>query len=228
MSNSHTIYVLTDPRPGKHWCYIGQTNRKLSERLGAHRFAARSGAKTKVHVWLRELLSQNIEPVVKVLNEGLTHDAANKYEIKYIRIARKNFGRNCLNTTDGGSQGVGGPGLTGEKSPNAGLTNAQAMAVRAQYSQGVPASEISQRFGVLLPVLYDIINNIKYHNPKYTPPKRDRQYKLTWADVKTMRSRRLDGETGYAIAKDYPVVVTHVNAILRNAAWYDPDYTPPK
>lgn len=52
--------------------------------------------------------------------------------------------------------------------------------------------------------------------------------KLTWAKVRDIRERYLAGGiTAEALAAEHGVHQTKISAVIRNATWYDPAYTPP-
>lgn len=50
---------------------------------------------------------------------------------------------------------------------------------------------------------------------------------LTWAVMREIRKRVLDGESQTAVGRSVGISVQGINAIIRGRAWPDPTYTPP-
>lgn len=72
----HSIYALIDPRTLSEM-YIGRTEDPLPDRLNSHLSSARCGEmqNTALLLWLRELLSLGLRPIIEevVPGYGLVH-----------------------------------------------------------------------------------------------------------------------------------------------------------
>lgn len=62
----YLIYGLLDPRD-RILRYVGKTHKRRELRLAEHIENAKLGGGRPLHVWMRELLSENIEPEIFVL-----------------------------------------------------------------------------------------------------------------------------------------------------------------
>ena len=94
---NYKIYVLKDGN-GKIR-YVGYTKVSLQKRLEWHIRDAAYYKHTYYRArWLRKLLSNNIIPVIELIEDGLTEESAKKKEIEYIKF----FGPGLVNRTIGG------------------------------------------------------------------------------------------------------------------------------
>ena len=99
--NNASIYVLVDPRDGDVR-YVGWTVRSLRQRLGSHRRDKRKSHRTS---WIRGLLLQGQEPIIRLVQHVLVQDVqtAERYWIAWF----KSVGCLLVNSTDGGEGNVG-------------------------------------------------------------------------------------------------------------------------
>jgi hypothetical protein len=89
------VYVLVDPRLHEIR-YVGKCDYRLQRRIYHHLFVARTAEHpARVHVWIRELLSAGLEPMLEVVARPLKTDAQ-RAETLWIRYARR-IGCDLLN-----------------------------------------------------------------------------------------------------------------------------------
>lgn len=97
-----TVYVL---RRSDEACprYVGQTTRKLSQRLNSHLFEARKGAdKSHRASWIRCALKEGAQiEIIPVIENAVI----NEDETAFIRLLRQ-IGLDLVNNTDGGATGL--------------------------------------------------------------------------------------------------------------------------
>lgn len=107
------IYGLFDPRNPSELRYIGKTNRSLSTRLIEHISQSKSSRGYSTN-WVKSLLSVNILPEIKLLEESNENDweEREKFHIAFY----KNNGHRLTNSEEGGlSHKVFRSGKNGEK-----------------------------------------------------------------------------------------------------------------
>lgn len=101
------IYCLVDPRTGIPR-YVGKTTQGLRRRLLRH--LEEIGNPRYAHVykvkWLTKLKNLNLEPEIRLLEEGLGEGWV-EAERKWIAEFREKYGENMTNTTDGGDGALG-------------------------------------------------------------------------------------------------------------------------
>ena len=76
------IYLLTDPRPDRIYCYVGQTNN--IQRFKTH-FRRDRWRPTPKRIWIDQLLNIGLTPVVHVL-ETCAETLANERETYWTRV----------------------------------------------------------------------------------------------------------------------------------------------
>jgi len=96
----YKIYYLVSNKTKSY--YIGMTKCSLNYRLNSHKFAAKSGVKSKIYTCMRKYGVDNF--IIVLVNEFNTHKECCEAEIKYISEARKNK-HNILNIANGGEGG---------------------------------------------------------------------------------------------------------------------------
>lgn len=74
-SNRKIIYLLTDPRPDKIYCYVGQTN--SAERFRSH-FRRSQWTSTPKAIWIHQLADIGLTPDVHLLDTCYESDADNR------------------------------------------------------------------------------------------------------------------------------------------------------
>ena len=107
-TNNIKIYALIDPR-NEIVRYIGWTSKPLKRRLTDHISDSNRGHNNHRCKWIRKMLSQNVVPVIKTIEECDYNERwdRERYWISY-------YGReNLVNGTDGG-EGVKGLTVTVE------------------------------------------------------------------------------------------------------------------
>jgi hypothetical protein len=77
------IYGLVDPRDPDRVRYVGKTVMRLSYRLHVHVYYARKGKQSHRDYWIRQLLSDGVEPIAIVL-ERTTDDRWEEEERRWI------------------------------------------------------------------------------------------------------------------------------------------------
>lgn len=94
------IYILSDPREGTMKCYIGKTT-NLERRFNGHLLAKDD---TKKDRWIRSLISQNLKPLIDVLEEveGTARSIWGPRERFWIADYRQAGVYEVLNHTRGG------------------------------------------------------------------------------------------------------------------------------
>jgi len=97
------IYVLKCPIT-LEIKYVGKAD-NVNKRLRNHINRARRGEVGWKNNWIRQLLKQNLEPIIEILKE-VPKNNWQEYEIKYIAEFRK-LGYNLTNSTDGGEGNLG-------------------------------------------------------------------------------------------------------------------------
>lgn len=68
MNKITSIYILIDPFT-QAIRYVGVTNQGLDERLAEHIYYARKGDKCHRSCWIRKLLSDNLKPIIQLVEE---------------------------------------------------------------------------------------------------------------------------------------------------------------
>lgn len=107
-SRSWVIYTLSDPRIPETVRYVGITHGTIRKRLGTHIFLARKGVlHTRTVHWIQFLLAGGVEPVLKVIDNGVGPgwEASERYWITWHR--ERGFG--LTNHTSGGQGSLGHP-----------------------------------------------------------------------------------------------------------------------
>ena len=77
------IYGLKHPL-SKYPSYIGQTERKVECRLYEHIRSAKTGKKTILYNWIRNILNDKIEPTIEILEEVYSPNTLNEREKYWV------------------------------------------------------------------------------------------------------------------------------------------------
>ncbi len=94
------IYGLVDPSSGEIR-YVGQTMRRIEERVSQHLAAAKAGKLAYSARWIRKLLARGLEPEVLILEEAAPGNELDDAEIRWI-LRGKERGWKLTNLTSGG------------------------------------------------------------------------------------------------------------------------------
>lgn len=98
------IYTLIDPKTNLVR-YVGQTTKKLEQRLSAHINKAKNSSNKTTHknTWIKSLINENLRPIIKLV-EVVSDDEWKEKEKYYIK-KYKEFGFDLLNLSEGGDSG---------------------------------------------------------------------------------------------------------------------------
>jgi hypothetical protein len=94
------IYVLTDPWDEYEVRYVGKTVYPVQKRLAIHIKYAKYGTKTHVYNWIRELLREGTEPIIRIVDTATSSDWS-EVEKMWIALCRQ-AGYLLTNITEGG------------------------------------------------------------------------------------------------------------------------------
>lgn len=123
------------------------------------------------------------------------------------------------------------------------LTRQNVQEIRQLWTTGQGSTyQLGTRFHVSGTTIWKIVNNLTWHDPHYTPPVKpphgmvsggrgaaNGNARLTWEQVHLIRHRYATGGiTQTQLAAEYGVQKMTLSEIIRNVAWRDPNYTPPK
>jgi len=102
--NKCTIYVLLDPSSGSVR-YVGQTTKRLSNRLANHIMSARKDKNIGPHLrnWIMSLFKIGLKPLIKEIDVTEKGDKANNLEWHYIQKYRAEEGNNLVNSAKKGN-----------------------------------------------------------------------------------------------------------------------------
>lgn len=114
----------------------------------------------------------------------------------------------------------------------------QVREIRRLYCEtSMTVDEIASQFGVVSGTAYSVIMNVNWTDPNYIYVRRDRTgaqvgesaggAKLTWNEVRKLRSAFCAGEKVKDIASRFGVEPLTVKTIGYAGTWPDPEYTPP-
>jgi len=100
----HLIYILIDPKTNKVR-YVGQTTKKLQQRLSAHINKARNTPNKTTHknTWIKSLIKENLKPIIQLI-DIVSDDEWKEKEKYYIKKYRES-GDELLNLSEGGDSG---------------------------------------------------------------------------------------------------------------------------
>lgn len=100
----HLIYILVDPKTNKVR-YVGQTTKKLEQRLSSHINKARNTPNRTTHknTWIKSLIKEDLKPIIKLI-EIVSEDEWKEKEKYYIK-KYKELGEDLLNLSEGGDSG---------------------------------------------------------------------------------------------------------------------------
>lgn len=100
----HLIYKLTDPKTNEIR-YIGQTTKKLSQRLSSHINKSKNSPNKTTHknTWIKSLINEGLKPIIDLIE--VVPDNMWKEKEKYYIKKYKELGENLLNLSEGGDSG---------------------------------------------------------------------------------------------------------------------------
>lgn len=103
MSLQHQIYALVDPRDNEIR-YIGKSVNP-QKRLNMHLFYASHGAHTYALRWIKGLLNNDLQPILRILEENISTDQIDEREKWWIAEGFRR-GWRLTNMTEGGDGGA--------------------------------------------------------------------------------------------------------------------------
>jgi group I intron endonuclease len=100
----HLIYILIDPKTNLVR-YVGQTTKKLENRLYSHISKAKNSPNKTTHknTWIKSLVNENLKPIIQLI-DVVSEETWKEKEKHYIR-QYKESGANLLNLSEGGDSG---------------------------------------------------------------------------------------------------------------------------
>lgn len=101
---SISVYTLADPRTAEIR-YVGTTVLSVSQRLATHIRCSRRGQNNHKSAWIRQLLANQLKPVIESVESECADRSREIYWIAYFR----SIGASLTNMTDGGDGCTGLP-----------------------------------------------------------------------------------------------------------------------
>ena len=199
------VYALIDPMYDSIK-YIGQTTKDLSQRLSKHIYDAKRENKTKVHKWIKNLLSIGMEPSILLVKENAIW---NKSEIFYINRF-KETGIELLNMTEGGD-GLVGLIRTQEhknKISKANTGKIRSEECKLQKSIALKGRKLTQKWKDKISLALKGKPKAPEHNKKVGDAHRGKPkyMKLSREQIVEIRSRYKNEKTSYRkLAREYNV-----------------------
>lgn len=102
------IYAMYDPRDDVTFRYVGYTGESLQARLWRHISCVRHGEDFHKSRWIRQLLAEDIRPVMHLLEEVEPDPAVWVPRERYWIARLRELGHPLTNSTEGGEGAIGG------------------------------------------------------------------------------------------------------------------------
>lgn len=199
------VYGLCDPCTN-NLRYVGYTGRRISQRLAEH-IALRNNAYCRA--WIKRLLNKGHKPTLTILSIHKNYYEAIEAEkiwLKYFFLA----GYQLTNLAKGGRKNNAGWKMTPEQ--------IRKMSLGLRGNKNTLGRKRSEQERLL------ISNAMKksYANGRkvnWSKGEQSGKSKITWNDVREIRSRYKNGEFIRNIAKDFPIGKSMVGYIVKEQNW---------
>lgn len=223
--------------------YVGQTI-NLSHRLNAHK---NSPTNRPLGKWIHKHGTKHLRVTeLETRVEESELDTQERYWVAEMGTFIGHSSRG-LNVTKGGQSKELDPEEVAARkkyqkdNPNRkSLTWEAVKDIRDSYANTAePVKNIAERYGVVEGTAYSVIMNHNWYDEDYVYVRRSKKgvvgvgedgprAKLTWDKVKRIREMYLQGAEQKTISESFGVALGTVNKVVRNRAWIDEDYLPPK
>lgn len=200
MNNNAYIYALIDPVTDEVR-YIGKTETTLKKRYSGHLTDARRGHKRHVYNWIRQLLSLDLAPIIKVLEECAKEMWAER-ETWWIAYGRQ-VGWRLTNATAGGD--------CGNKTARSDETRHK----QSEAQKGHKHSEETKRKQSVAKIGHKQTDEHK----RSQRGERNNKAKLTETTVREIREMIQNGVKGTEISKIFGVATSTISEIKNNKRW---------